>query len=185
MDTGSEAMIADPQFFRIFWETACKNIKITGLYADSRGGLNKHKMIHAYIKGTGMVEIIECEKLLQLKYSDQLRVAAATQLGVDASKEDLLGLRNKQEILVLLPVAVAGAVRMDPMSLGLANPLFSPGLIVSRLLVGVGYQLHGTLGVAEEDFEGPMQTWPIFWPILDQHKMMISNHARGDNNNTR
>ena len=61
LDTGSEAMIADSLFFRIFRETVCKNIKIMGLYGDSRGGLNKHKMIHAYIKGTGMVEIIECD----------------------------------------------------------------------------------------------------------------------------
>ena len=185
LDTGSEAMIADSQFFKFFRETACKNIKITGLYGDSRGGLNKHKMIHAYIMETGMVEIIECDRLRQLKYIDQLRAAAATQLGVDASKEDLLGLGNKQEILVLLPVAVAGAVRIDPMSLGLANPVFSPGLVVSRLLVCVGYQLHGTLGVAEEDFEGPMHTWPIFRPTLDQHKMMISKHEHGGSSNTR
>ena len=99
-----------------------------------------------------MLKIIECGDLPQLKYSTKLREAAAYQLGIRWGTKDLLGIFDEGKVLVLLPVAVAGAETVDPMSLEIKNPVFSPGLSMSWLAVGEVFQLHGTVGVMEEDF---------------------------------
>ena len=100
LDTGSDADIADTAFFKIFRETATRHIKITGLYGDSQKEVNKHRLVNGHMKGAGLVEIIECETLPQLKFSTEVREAAALQLGVERSGEDLLGIFDERKVLV-------------------------------------------------------------------------------------
>ena len=109
-----------------------------------------------------MMDIIECKKIPQLKFGNDNRDITAAQLGIKNNNSNKLELYDNSEVLILIPVTVARIRQVEPGSIGLSNPVSSPGMIVSKSEVGVGHTVHGTIGVCADDFEGPLETWPVF-----------------------
>ena len=72
-------------------------------------------------------------------------------------------------MLTLIPVTVARFNQIEPTSIGLKNPISSPGMMISKSEVGVGHTVHGSVGVCIEDFEGPPDIWPVFKPDINHY----------------
>ena len=162
VDTGAEVAIAASKFFDIFRETPTKNLRISGLFWDNSERQFKHRVVHAHLHKCGMLEIIECQKLPQLKLNSENRRLAEEQLGIGDVSSKNIKLYDNSEVSILIPVTVARFTQIEPTSIGLKNPVSSPGMLISKSDIGINYIVHGSVGVCEEDFEGPPDTWPVF-----------------------
>ena len=145
-------------FFYIFRETPTKDVRISGVFGNNEEEPFKHRMIYTHLPKSGMLEIIECKRLPQLKFSSENREMAAAQLGVKNNSYHQLELNVNSKVLILLPVTVGRIKEIEPGSIGLNNPVSSPGMVLSETEVGTGHMVHGTLGVCVEDFKGPLET---------------------------
>ena len=100
VETGAEVTIAASKFFDIFRETPTKNVKIRGLFGDNSERSFKHRMIHTHLEKYGMLEIIECQKLPQLKFNSENRRMAAAQLGISENNSQHVELYDNSEVLI-------------------------------------------------------------------------------------
>ena len=155
-----------PLNFLIF---STKNVKISGLFGANSERQFKHRMIHTHLNKCGMLEIIECQKLPQLKFNSENRSLAAEQLGICEGNNQQVELYDNSEVLILIPFTVARFKQIEPTSIGLKNPISSPGMMISKSEIGVNHIVHGSVGVCVEDFEGPPDTWPVFKPDINNY----------------
>ena len=169
VDTGAEVAIAASKFFDIFRETPTKDVRISDLFGDNREKPFKHRMIRTPLPKCGMLKVIECQKLPQLKFGSENRNMTAAQLGINNNNSHQIELYDNSEVLTLIPVTVARINQIEPTSIGLRNPISSPGMIIYKSEVGIGHSVHGSIGVCVEDFEGPLDTWPIFKPDINHY----------------